>query len=86
MIHYIVSSESLRVVNPLQMVNSLRVLFLVCRGPLGQPQGSTLFMDNFRGRVLDGAIHFEGVRHYYHAPQERGWEDADAHLSSAEES
>ena len=35
MIHYIFSSESLRVVNSLQIVNSLRVLFLVCRGPLG---------------------------------------------------
>ena len=35
-IHYIFSSESLRVVNSLQIVNSLRVLFLVCRGPLGQ--------------------------------------------------
>ena len=35
MIHYIFSSESLPVVNSLQIVNSLRVLFLVCRGPLG---------------------------------------------------
>ena len=34
-IHYIFSSESLRVVNSLQIVNSLRVLFLVCRGTLG---------------------------------------------------
>ena len=34
-IHYIFSSESLRVANSLQIVNSLRVLFLVCRGPLG---------------------------------------------------
>ena len=34
-IHYIFNSESLRVVNSLQMVNSLRILFLVCRGPLG---------------------------------------------------
>ena len=34
-IHYLFSSESLRVVNSLQIVNSLRVLFLVCRGPLG---------------------------------------------------
>ena len=31
-IHYIFSSESLRVVNSLQIVNSLRVLFLVCDG------------------------------------------------------
>ena len=29
------SSESLRVVNSLQIVNSLRVLFLVCQGPFG---------------------------------------------------
>ena len=36
-IHYIFSSESVRVVNSLQIVNSLRVLFLVCRGPLGPP-------------------------------------------------
>ena len=35
MIHYIFSSESLRVVNSLQIANSLCVLFLVCRGPLG---------------------------------------------------
>ena len=34
-IHYIFSSESLRVVNSLRIVNSLRVLFLVCLGPLG---------------------------------------------------
>ena len=34
-IHYIFSSESLRVVNSLGVLNSLRVLFLVCRGPLG---------------------------------------------------
>ena len=34
-IHYIFSSESLRVVNSLQIVNTLRVLFLVCRGRLG---------------------------------------------------
>ena len=34
-IHYIFSSESLCVVISLQIVNSLRVLFLVCRGPLG---------------------------------------------------
>ena len=34
-IHYIFGSESLRVGNSLQMVNSLRVLFLVCRGLLG---------------------------------------------------
>ena len=34
-LHYIFSSESLRVVNSLQIVHSLRVLFLVCRGPLG---------------------------------------------------
>ena len=34
-IRYIFNSESLRVVNSLQIVNSLRVLFLVCRGPLG---------------------------------------------------
>ena len=34
-IHYIFSSESLLVVNSLQIANSLRVLFLVCRGPLG---------------------------------------------------
>ena len=43
-IHYISSSDSLRVVNSLQIVNSLRVLFLVCRGPLGISQtfGSAL--------------------------------------------
>ena len=35
-IHYIFGSESLCVVNSLQIVNSLRVLFLVCRGPLGR--------------------------------------------------
>ena len=34
-IHYIFSSESLCVANSLHIVNSLRVLFLVCRGPLG---------------------------------------------------
>ena len=34
-IHYIFSSESLRVANSLQIGNSLRILFLVCRGPLG---------------------------------------------------
>ena len=33
-IHYIFSSESLRVLNSLQIVNSPRILFLVCRGPL----------------------------------------------------
>ena len=32
-IHYIFSGESLCVVNSLQIVNSLRVPFLVCRGP-----------------------------------------------------
>ena len=37
-IHYIVGSESLRVVNSLQIVNSLRVLFLVCRGHLGKQE------------------------------------------------
>ena len=35
MIQYIFSSESLRIVSSLQIVNSLRVLFLVCWGPLG---------------------------------------------------
>ena len=35
-IHYISSSESLRIVNSPQIVNSLCVLFLVCRGPLGR--------------------------------------------------
>ena len=34
-IHYIVSIASLAVVNSLQIFDSLRVLFLVCRGPLG---------------------------------------------------
>ena len=34
-IHYVFSSEALRVVNSLRIVNSLRVLFFVCRGPLG---------------------------------------------------
>ena len=34
-IHYIFSSESLGIVNSKQIVNSLRVLFLVCRVPLG---------------------------------------------------
>ena len=34
-IRYIFSSESLRVVNSLQIVYRLRVLFLVCGGPLG---------------------------------------------------
>ena len=34
-IHCIFNSESLRVVNSLQIVNSLRMLFLVCQGPLG---------------------------------------------------
>ena len=38
-IHYIFSRESLCVVNSLQIVNSLRVLFLVCRGPLGEVCG-----------------------------------------------
>ena len=33
--HCSFSSESLRVVNSLQIVNSRRILFLVCRGPLG---------------------------------------------------
>ena len=33
--HYIFSSESLRVVNSLQIVNSPCVLSLVCRCPLG---------------------------------------------------
>ena len=36
-IHYIFSSKSLPVVNSLQIVNSLRVLFLVCWGPLDCP-------------------------------------------------
>ena len=35
MIHYIFSSEAPVKVNSLQIVHSLRVLFLVCRGPLG---------------------------------------------------
>ena len=39
-IHYIFS-ESLRVVNSLQIVNSLRVLFLVCWGPLGESPRQT---------------------------------------------
>ena len=39
-IHYIFSSDSLCVVTSLQIVNSLRVLFLVCRGPSG---GRTTF-------------------------------------------
>ena len=34
-IHYMFSSESLRLVKSLQIVNSLRILFLACRGPLG---------------------------------------------------
>ena len=33
-IHYIVGSESLCVANSLQIVNSLRILFLVCQCPL----------------------------------------------------
>ena len=37
-IHYIFSSESLCVAISLQIVNSLRVLFLVCRGPLGSDE------------------------------------------------
>ena len=41
-IHYIFSSESVRVVNSLQIVNSLRVLFLVCRGPLGSTAGNSM--------------------------------------------
>ena len=35
-IHYIVSSESLCVVNSLEIVKSLRELFFLCRGPLGR--------------------------------------------------
>ena len=47
-INYIFSSESVLVVNSLQIVNSLRVLFLECRGPLvGTPQ---------TGRLLNGAF------------------------------
>ena len=34
-IHYIFGSESLRVEKSLQIVDSLRILFFVCRGPLG---------------------------------------------------
>ena len=36
MIHYIFSSESLRVAKSLQSSKTLRILFLVCWGPLGR--------------------------------------------------
>ena len=39
--HYIFNSESLSVVNSLRRVNSVRVLFLVCRGPLGRGSRAT---------------------------------------------
>ena len=49
--HYIFSSDSLRAVNSLQIVNSLCVLFLVCRGPLGRSPARGPTIKAVRGTV-----------------------------------
>ena len=52
-INYIFSSESLRVVNSVQIANSLRILFLVCRALLGEACRNKAGRSDFRDQRFE---------------------------------